>query len=295
MEKIGIYSIKNKITGQYYIGQSIDIERRKRTHFYNLKNDSHINNYLQNSFNYYGEDAFEFKIMCECSKEELDEKEIEFMKLYDAQVSGFNICDCGTHLFPDNSNENHGMWRIDISNERIKALYLQDYNSKQLSEIFDCSIRTINRRLVKIFGQEEYNRLKREKQVKNIRKTAKNNPNIKTEDIIGYAKQGYNSVEIGKLIGCSDSTVMIRLKKALTLQEYNEYKKRNVKNKMANMRKTAYTKDAIQKKELKKLKNILYGMGVMYIIRNLIIYSMQDIMQRTYRLEGLKNLFHHKL
>lgn len=253
MKKIGIYSIKNKITGQYYIGQSIDIERRRRSHFNNLKNGSHINNYLQNSFNYYGEDAFEFKIICECSKEELDDEEIKYMKLYDAQTSGFNIVDGGTHLFPDNTNENHGMWREDISNERIKALYLQDYNSKQLGEIFGCSNRTINRRLVKIFGQEEYDRIKKEKQLKKIREKNKPNPKIKTEEILNYAKQGYNSVEIGKMMGCSDKTVMNRLKKTLTQKEYDEYKKRNRNEKLKNMRKKAYTKESVEKR-IKKVK-----------------------------------------
>ena len=262
---IGIYCIRNTITNQLYIGQSIDIHRRKRTHLNNLRNNCHVNNYLQNSFNYYGEDAFEFKILCECSKEELDNEEIKLMNLYASQQFGFNVCDGGTHVFPNNINENHGMWRKDISNERIKELYLQDYSSEQIARIFECSRRTINRRLVKIFGQEEYDKLKKKKQVERAKKYAKPNPNYKTEEILEYAKQGYNSVEIANIIGCSDSTVMGRLRKVLTDQEYADYKKQNTNRKMHDMRKTAYTKEAVQKRVKKVKKYTLWdGSNVHY-------------------------------
>lgn len=42
-----IYRITNKITKQNYIGQTIDINRRKRTHYNNLKNNHHDNTKLQ--------------------------------------------------------------------------------------------------------------------------------------------------------------------------------------------------------------------------------------------------------
>ena len=38
-----IYKITNKVTNQSYIGQTIDINRRRRTHFNRLKNNTHIN------------------------------------------------------------------------------------------------------------------------------------------------------------------------------------------------------------------------------------------------------------
>ena len=37
---IGIYCITNKLTGEQYVGQSIDIEARIKQHFYNFKYDS---------------------------------------------------------------------------------------------------------------------------------------------------------------------------------------------------------------------------------------------------------------
>ena len=51
-----IYRITNKVTGQHYIGQTVDINRRKRTHFNSLKRQDHDNPKLQASWNKYGEE-----------------------------------------------------------------------------------------------------------------------------------------------------------------------------------------------------------------------------------------------
>ena len=56
-----IYKITNKITNQNYIGQTIDINRRKRTHFNTLRSNTHDNPKLQASWNKYGEENFEFE------------------------------------------------------------------------------------------------------------------------------------------------------------------------------------------------------------------------------------------
>lgn len=60
---IGIYAITNTITGCRYIGQSHDIESRWRSHLSHLKNNSHDNTHLQNSFNKCGEFAFKFEVL----------------------------------------------------------------------------------------------------------------------------------------------------------------------------------------------------------------------------------------
>ena len=46
-----IYRITNKVTGQHYIGQTVDINRRKRTHFNAIKKQNHDNPKLQASWN----------------------------------------------------------------------------------------------------------------------------------------------------------------------------------------------------------------------------------------------------
>jgi group I intron endonuclease len=65
----GVYKITNKINGKCYIGSSIDIRRRKATHFRELSRGTHGNSYLQRAWYKYGCDAFEFKTVLICSKE----------------------------------------------------------------------------------------------------------------------------------------------------------------------------------------------------------------------------------
>lgn len=75
---VGIYQIVNKVTGESYIGQSVNIERRFREHKGSL-NKGKGNPYLQNSWYAYGEENFIFEIITECSVEELNELEIHFI------------------------------------------------------------------------------------------------------------------------------------------------------------------------------------------------------------------------
>lgn len=94
MEKIsGIYCIENKIDGKKYIGQSVDIESRWYRHKYELNAKQHFNSYLQNAWNKYGEDNFNFYIIELCKVELLDEREeyyIDFYKTLDRNV-GYNM------------------------------------------------------------------------------------------------------------------------------------------------------------------------------------------------------------
>jgi len=59
----GIYKISNLISNKFYIGSSIDINRRWKEHKNDLKKNKHDNEYLQNSWNKYGEETFLFEII----------------------------------------------------------------------------------------------------------------------------------------------------------------------------------------------------------------------------------------
>ena len=85
---IGIYKITNKINNKCYIGQSINIKRRFNGH----KSGDH-NEYLENAIKKYGIDNFNFEILEECKKNELNEKEIFYIKLYKSvnRRYGYNI------------------------------------------------------------------------------------------------------------------------------------------------------------------------------------------------------------
>ena len=72
----GIYQIKNLVNGKMYLGQSVDIRTRWWQHKSQLRLNKHINTYLQNSWNKYGEDNFEFSVIEFCEIDKLDEREI---------------------------------------------------------------------------------------------------------------------------------------------------------------------------------------------------------------------------
>jgi group I intron endonuclease len=58
-----IYTILCEETNKQYIGSALNHAKRKREHFYNLKNNKHPNKKMQNAYNKYGVDCFEFKII----------------------------------------------------------------------------------------------------------------------------------------------------------------------------------------------------------------------------------------
>ena len=70
---VGIYSIRNKLTGQEYIGQSIDIERRWMEHKTPKANG---NDRLHSDMQRHGIEKFEFRVLEECEPEKLNEREL---------------------------------------------------------------------------------------------------------------------------------------------------------------------------------------------------------------------------
>ena len=86
----GIYEIYNIIDGKLYIGQAVDIFKRKVSHFTALENNCHPNIHLQRSFNKYGKECFKFQILEECLESELDEREIYNIEIFDSFYTGYN-------------------------------------------------------------------------------------------------------------------------------------------------------------------------------------------------------------
>lgn len=82
IEKIcGIYCISN--SRYFYIGQAVDIYRRWTKHRWELRNNKHCNQIMQNVYNKYLEDdPFEFTIIKECIESELNKYETEFVIEY---------------------------------------------------------------------------------------------------------------------------------------------------------------------------------------------------------------------
>lgn len=59
----GIYKISVKGTDKVYIGESIKVRSRLRTHISDLSKQRHSNPILQNMYNKYGVEALEFEVL----------------------------------------------------------------------------------------------------------------------------------------------------------------------------------------------------------------------------------------
>jgi len=88
--KVGIYAITNTIDGKKYVGKSINLEKRKKNHFWMLESDKHVNKHLQRAFTKYGKNCFAFEIIELCDKNELDIREIYYIKELNAMSNGYN-------------------------------------------------------------------------------------------------------------------------------------------------------------------------------------------------------------
>jgi group I intron endonuclease len=84
----GIYSITHTDTGRQYIGSTKNFSKRQSRHRQSLCTNTHANPHLQNAWNKYGQEAFEFKILEECKVDDLIQREQWYFDNYNPE---FNV------------------------------------------------------------------------------------------------------------------------------------------------------------------------------------------------------------
>jgi group I intron endonuclease len=89
---IGIYKITNP-KDKVYIGQSTNVKRRKSQYY--CFNSSSIGYKIKNSLKKYGPENHIFEIIEECTLEQLNEREIYWIKYYNSVKRGLNISEGG--------------------------------------------------------------------------------------------------------------------------------------------------------------------------------------------------------
>ena len=94
----GIYCIENLINEKKYIGQSVDVYARWAKHKSELINNRHFNDYLQKSWNKYGESNFKFYVIEFCDIGSLDERESYYIDFHQTLLKdhGYNLMSGGT-------------------------------------------------------------------------------------------------------------------------------------------------------------------------------------------------------
>jgi len=164
---IGIYKITNP-KGRVYIGQSINVERRKYSYqSCNCKKQIR----LYNSILKYGWINHKFEILCECEISELNEKERYYQDLY--LTIGANGLNCVLTKTDDRSGYFSGETKLKVKKTRKIKRDLKILKSKN---DFDNMYETII-----VLSKEEAS-----EKIKKIQKQLKD---VKTADLIGITRQ----------------------------------------------------------------------------------------------------------
>lgn len=89
-----IYSAKNLVTGERYIGKTKQgLARRKGEHMYRFRLGERTHR-LYDAMREYGAENFKFEALCSCLTDEaLNEMERHFMSKYDTIENGYNMYD----------------------------------------------------------------------------------------------------------------------------------------------------------------------------------------------------------
>jgi len=124
--KCGIYKIENLKKQKIYVGKSMNISKRFRTHKYFLNNNKHYNKELQQDWNVFTEDDFIFEIIQTYNREELSEKESYWIEKLDTFNNGYNRTLGG--------NGGYSKYEQSVINNII-TLYSNKYSIPEVSKI----------------------------------------------------------------------------------------------------------------------------------------------------------------
>lgn len=149
----GIYRIENLINHQSYVGQAIDIYDRWVQHKWELNTGRHHNKHLLRAWNKYGCENFEFTIIEECPRVDLNSREIYWIEYYDSFNNGYNQTKggdgCLGKIYTDEEREKLGnpILQIDYNGNVVKrwptivcAAEVLNINKRQ---IWNCANRHI--------------------------------------------------------------------------------------------------------------------------------------------------------
>lgn len=97
LHQTGVYIIENLTNNKIYVGSTtMSFLKRFQHHLSLLRANRHKNQYLQNAWNKYGENAFEFSVIEICKKENCLEREQYYMDLYKEDSYNINPLASGT-------------------------------------------------------------------------------------------------------------------------------------------------------------------------------------------------------
>jgi group I intron endonuclease len=134
----GVYVIRNDITGNGYVGQSVRMRKRISDHFNLLRRGIHPNPHLQRAFIKYGESSFsyDFEIVCE-NPADLDPLESAYLSgdaVFDSARTYYNIAKAPAGVMRDRKHTKETREKISKSKKGNRSHVTPEYR-KKLSEI----------------------------------------------------------------------------------------------------------------------------------------------------------------
>lgn len=202
MKTSGIYIIKNSLNNKVYIGQSVNIEGRWLAHISSAinikKQDSQVN--LHKAMRELGIQNFYYEILEQCEYNQLNEKEIYYIKQYDSYINGYNMSEGGFNHIGEN-NPRAILSEEDVYN--IRELYKM---CVPFREVYNLYKNTISKRgLQKVWHYETW---------LNIHQDVYTEQNRKWHST--YAKSNENenapNQESNRQRACSDNEISIMKK-----------------------------------------------------------------------------------
>lgn len=97
MRQPGIYVLENTTTGKLYVGQSVDIDKRRQEHFNSMQKGKHHNVYIQQDYNM-GHD-FTFGVLEYCDLASLNQQEKYWINRLNTYHNGYNLTAGGGKTF----------------------------------------------------------------------------------------------------------------------------------------------------------------------------------------------------
>jgi group I intron endonuclease len=187
MKISGIYKIVNEINGKYYVGSSINVYRRWNEHRSELKRNIHKNQYLQNSWNKYGENNFKFIIIEIVDSQKLLTVEQKYLDEVNKNVS-YNIGSDATSSFLGKSHSIESKEKNRLSHlGKYAGSKNPNYGKKHSNDIRIKISKALKGKYCGNkswrFGKSHTEKSKEQNRIKHINPTIFNLKNIKTNEI----------------------------------------------------------------------------------------------------------------
>ena len=143
----GIYKVTNLINDKVYIGQSKNIRKRFKSHHtidYNNKQNCCYNTKFYQALRKYGLENFKVDVL-ELTNEELDKKEIQYIKQYDSFKNGYNSTEGGQH-WSENIHSKETEEKRRLTREKNQSLMSENHPRAKLTnqQVWDIRQRYID-------------------------------------------------------------------------------------------------------------------------------------------------------